>query len=68
MILPQHHACSAYVSDWLEAFGLDSDDAREVIDRRLSGYEAAGLGADEAADRAIVSFLLDAEEPLRLAA
>jgi hypothetical protein len=68
MILSEHHACSAYVSDWLEAFGIDSDATRDAIDRKLTNYETVGLGSDEAADRAIVTFVLNAEEPLRLAA
>jgi len=68
MILSRHHACSAYVTDWLEALGIDGDATRDVIDRKLTDYETVGLGSDEAADRAIVSCLLDAHEPVRLAA
>ena len=68
MILTQHHACSAYVTDWLEAFGIDSEETRHAVELVLSDCEAVGLGADEAADHTIVSFLLDAGEPARLAA
>ena len=68
MILSQHHACSAYVTDWLEAFGIDGDETRDAVDLALTGCEAVGLGVDEAADRTIVGFLLSAGEPARLAA
>lgn len=68
MILSRHHACSAYVSDWLEAFGIDGDTARDAIDRTLTDYALVGLGSEEAADRAILTFLLDADQPVRLAA
>jgi len=68
MILSQHHACSAYVTDWLEAFGIDSHETRDAVELALTDCEAVGLGADEAADRTILTFLLDAGEPVRLAA
>lgn len=68
MILTQHHACSAYVTDWLEALGVDCHEVRDAVELVLADCEAVGLGADEAADRTIVSFLLDAGEPARLAA
>lgn len=68
MILTQHHACSAYVTDWLEALGIDGQEASDAVELALTGCEAVGLGVDEAADRTIVSFLLVAGEPARLAA
>ena len=68
MILSRHHACSAYVTEWLEAFGIDGDEMCHAIDRRLTSYETIGLGADEAADQTILTFLLKAGEPARLAA
>jgi hypothetical protein len=68
MILSQHHACSAYVTDWLEAFGIDGEETRDAVELALTDCEAIGLGVDEAADRTIVSFLLVAGEPARLAA
>jgi hypothetical protein len=68
MILSQHHACSAYVTDWLEAFGIDGEETRELVDRSLTDCQAVGLDIYEAADRTIVSFLLDAGELARLAA
>ena len=68
MILSRHHACSAYVTDWLEAFGIYGDDVLEVVDRSLTDCEVAGLAVDEATDRTIVSFLLYTAEPARLAA
>ena len=68
MILSQHHACSAYVTDWLEAFGIDGDETADAVELALTDCEAVGLGIDEAADRTIANFLLAAEEPARLAA
>jgi hypothetical protein len=68
MIPSRHHACSAYVTEWLEAFGLDGDDMCQAIDRRLTNFETIGLGADEAAEQTILTFLLKAGEPARLAA
>ena len=68
MILSQHHACSAYVADWLEALGIDGDETRDAVELVLTDCETVGLGVDEAADRTILTFLLDADEPLRLAA
>ena len=68
MIHTQHHACSAYVSDWLEAFGLDRDETREAIDRTLSDCQSIGIGSDEAADHTILALLLRADESLQLAA
>lgn len=68
MNLTQHHACSAYVTDWLEALGIDGDETRDVVELALADCEAFGMGADEAADRTILSFLLDEREPARLAA
>ena len=68
MILSQNHACSAYVTDWLEAFGIDGDATRDAVERALKDCEAIGLDSDEAADRTIVNFLLSAAEPVRLAA
>ncbi|MFO0994440.1 MAG: hypothetical protein U1E67_21205 [Hyphomicrobiales bacterium] len=68
MILSQHHACSAYVTDWLEAFGIAGDETSDAVDLALTDCEAVGLGIDEAADRTITNFLLSAVEPARLAA
>ena len=68
MILFQHHACSAYVTGWLEAFGIDGEETRDAVELALTDCEAVGFDADEAADRTILSFLLDAGEPARLAA
>jgi hypothetical protein len=68
MILSQHHACSAYVTEWLEAFGIDGEETRDAVELVLSDCEAVGIGADEAADRTILTFLLDAGEQARLAA
>lgn len=68
MILAQHHACSAYVTDWLEALGIDGHETCDAVELALTDCEAVGLSADEAADRTILSFLLDSHEPARLAA
>jgi len=68
MILTQHYACSAYVTDWLEALGVDGHETRDAVELALTDCEAVGLDVDAAADRTILNFLLDAQEPARLAA
>ncbi len=68
MILSRHHACSDYVSDWLEAFGIAGEETHDAVELALTDCEAVGLGADEAADHTILTFLLDAGQPVKLAA